>query len=134
MRSGVEASLIQSASAVGPGASITRILGTAGTLWADGPGVRLAAEGGDPETRLLDLPPGAELPDVAHLATGALAEMTKMELPPYIRLAAALRDAIEGRPPAPGPRPATFADGLACMRALDAARASARQGGAWMTV
>jgi predicted dehydrogenase len=132
MRSGVEASLIQSASAVGPGSSSTRILGTAGTLWADGPGARLAQEGEDPGGRLLDLPPGAVLPDVEHLATGALADMTRMELPPYIRLAGAFRDAIEGRPPAAGPRPATFADGWACMRALDAARASARQGGAWV--
>ena len=134
LRSGVEASLIQSASAVGPGSSSTRILGTTGTLWADGPGVRLAEESGEADGRLLDLPAGAELPNVDHLARGALAEMTKMELPPYVRLADAFREAIEARPAAPGPRPATFANGWHCMRALDAARASARQGGVWTTL
>lgn len=134
MRSGAEASLIQSASAVGPGYSSTRVLGTAGSLWAEGSGVRLAREDEDPAGRLLETPPGAELPDVTHLASGALAEMTKMELPPYIRLATAFRDAIEGRPAGPGPAAATFADGWACMRVLDAARASAEADGAWKEV
>lgn len=135
MRSGVEACLIQSASAVGPMYSSTRVLGTEGTLWADGAGVRLATTGDpDPGGHLLAVPAGAELPDVEHLATGALADMTRTELPSYIRLAQAFRTAIEGGAPDQGPRPATFTDGLACMRVLDAARRSAADGGSWQPV
>ncbi len=60
--------------------------------------------------------------------------MTRSELPPYIRLATAFRRAIEDDPPLPGPRPATFADGLACMRVLEAARCSAARDGAWIVL
>ena len=54
-----------------------------------------------------------------------------MELPPYIRLTQAFRRAIEGAPPEPGPQPATFVDGLACMRVLAAVRESAAEEGRW---
>jgi predicted dehydrogenase len=74
------------------------------------------------------------LPNVDALATGPLADMTRMELPPYIRLAEAFRRAIEGQPAAAGPRPATFADGLACMRVLEAVRRSAADGGRWVEI
>jgi len=58
-----------------------------------------------------------------------------MELPPYIRLAQAFAGAIDGAPPPEsGPRPATFADGVAVMGVLDAVRASARAGGRWTDV
>jgi predicted dehydrogenase len=52
---------------------------------------------------------------------------------PYTRLAAAFRDRIRGVAPA-GPGPATFADGVAQMAVLDAARHSARRGGEWTEV
>jgi predicted dehydrogenase len=60
--------------------------------------------------------------------------MTRSELPPYIRLATAFRRAIEGESPPPGPNAATFADGLACMRVIEAARCSASRGGAWIEI
>ena len=131
MRSGVDAAVIQSASAVGPAYSTTRVLGTEGTLWADGEGVRLATTDDDPAGRLLDTPPGCELPEVDAPAAAPLAGMTRMELPPYIRLAQAFRAAIIGEGSGPGPRAATFDDGWACMRVVDAVRRSAADRGAW---
>ena len=91
--------------------------------------------------------PSSPCPNVDALATGPLAEMTRSELPPYIRLAQAFRAAIEGGGARRGrqggggdvgtqrwPRPATFRDGLACMRVLDAVRRSASDGGRWTAV
>jgi len=82
----------------------------------------------------VDPPADLVLPNVDAFATGPLAEMTRLELPAYIRLTEAFRRAIEGAAPAPGPRPATFADGLACMRVLEAVRRSAADGGRWIEI
>lgn len=129
----VEAHLLQSAAAVGPAYAGSRVVGTSGTLWTEGTSVHLATAA-EPAGQVLNLPVGSELPDVADLATGPLAGMTRTELPPYIRLAQAFRAAIEGAPPPPGPRPASFADGLAAMRVIEAVRTSAAAGGAWTEV
>jgi predicted dehydrogenase len=133
MRNGVDVSLVQSSAAAGPGAAMTRLVGTKGTLWVEGDVVRLADDD-DPAGRVLEPPAELALPDVDALAAGALAEMTLMELPPYIRLAQAFMAAIEGEPPLPGPQPATFEDGLACMRVLDAVRQSAAAQGRWIDI
>jgi predicted dehydrogenase len=133
MRNGTDVALVQSGAAAGPGASMTRVVGTTGTMWAEGDSVYVADEssrGG----RVLHPPPELILANVDALATGPLADMTRSELPPYIRLAQAFRAAIEGRPYAPGPHPATFADGLACVRVLDAVRHSAAEGGRWTAI
>jgi predicted dehydrogenase len=133
MRNGVDVSLVQSGAAAGPGAGITRVVGSKGTLWADGDTVHIATDD-EPAGRVLDPPATLALPDVDALAAGQLAEMTLLELPPYIRLTQAFRRAIEGAPPEPGPQAATFADGLACMRVLAAVRESAAKNGQWTTV
>jgi predicted dehydrogenase len=133
MRNGTDVALMQSGAAAGPGASMTRVVGTTGTMWAEGDTVYVADDS-SPGGRVLSPPSEIVLPNVDALATGALAEMTRSELPPYIRLAQAFRAAIEGRPYAPGPRPATFDDGLACMRVLDAVRRSAGNGGRWTAI
>jgi predicted dehydrogenase len=133
MRGGTDVALMQSGAAAGPGASMTRVVGTTGTMWAEGDTVYVADDS-SPGGRVLPPPSELLLPNVDALATGALAEMTRSELPPYIRLAEAFRAAIEGRPYAPGPRPATFEDGLACMRVLDAVRRSAAGGGRWTAI
>jgi predicted dehydrogenase len=133
MRNGTDVALMQSGAAAGPGASMTRVVGTTGTMWAEGDTVYVADDS-SPGGRVLPPPSELILPNVDALATGALAEMTRSELPPYIRLAEAFRAAIEGRPYAPGPRPATFEDGLACMRVLDAVRRSAADGGRWTAI
>jgi predicted dehydrogenase len=133
MRNGVDVSLVQSSAAAGPGASMVRLVGTKGTLWAEGDTVRLADDD-EPKGRVLEPPAELALPDVDALVTGSLAEMTLMELPPYIRLAQAFLAAIEGQPPLPGPQPATFEDGVACMRVIDAVRRSAAAGGRWISI
>lgn len=133
MRSGVDVSLVQSAAAIGPPFSVNRIVGTGGTLWSESDGVRIA-DADSPEGRQLDPPDFLALPDVEDMAVGALADMTRTELPPYIMLTRAFRRAIEGGRVEPGPRPATFADGLACMQVVDAARRSASSGGSWITL
>jgi predicted dehydrogenase len=136
MRSGVDATLVQSGAAAGPGAGMTRLVGNRGTLWVEGDTVHLAQDSGGigDASRVLSPPAELVLPNVDALATGPLADMTRMELPPYIRLAEAFRRAIEGQPAAAGPRPATFADGLACMRVLEAVRRSAADGGRWVEI
>ena len=132
-RSGVDVALVQSGAAAGPGAGMTRVVGTKGTLWAEGDTVHIATDG-EPEGRVLTPPGFLALPDVDALAAGQHADMTLMELPPYIRLTEAFRRAIEGAPPGPGPHPATFADGLATMRVLAAVRQSAADRGRWITI
>jgi predicted dehydrogenase len=157
MRSGVDVALVQSSAAVGPGASMTRIVGADGTLWVKGDDVYLADDD-SPDGAVVEPPPDLALPDVDALAVGALADMTRTELPPYIRLAEAFRGAIEGGGRGgsagasgassgsassgsagadsgwAGPQAATFSDGLACMRVLDAVRRSAAEGGRWTAV
>jgi predicted dehydrogenase len=133
MVNGVDVSLMQSAAALGPAFSASRIVGTAGTLWSEADGVHIA-DADSPDGRVLDPPAFLGLPDVAARAVGALADMTRLELPPYIMLTRAFRRAIEGEPALPGPKPATFADGLACMQVVDAARRSAATGGSWITL
>lgn len=142
MRNGVDVALVQSSAAAGAGASMTRVVGAEGTLWVKGDDVYLATDA-TPDGAVVEPPPELALPNVDALAVGALAEMTRTELPPYIRLAEAFRGAIEAgaRTPVPaagaawdGPQAATFADGLACMRVLDAVRTSAAEGGRWTAV
>jgi predicted dehydrogenase len=133
MRNGTDVALVQSGAAAGPGANMTRAVGTTGTLWAEGDTVYVADDS-SPGGRVLHPPPELALANVDALATGPLADMTRSELPPYIRLAEAFHAAIEGRPPAPGPHPANFDDGLACMRVLSAVRHSAAGGGRWTAV
>jgi predicted dehydrogenase len=133
MRNGVDVALVQSGAAAGPGAGLTRVVGTTGTLWADGDLVRIADDN-EPAGRVFEPPASLALPDVDALAAGQHADMTLMELPPYIRLAQAFLRSIEDEPPAPGPQPATFRDGLACMRVIDAVRQSAAEGGRWISV
>ncbi len=133
MRNGVDVALVQSSAAAGPNASMTRLVGTGGTLWSEGDTVRIADDD-EPAGRVLEPPAELALPDVEALATGQLADMTRVELPPYIRLAQAFRRAIEGGAPIPGPQPATFRDGLACMRVIEAVRRSASEKGRWINV
>jgi predicted dehydrogenase len=156
MRNGVDVALVQSSAAAGPGASMTRVVGAEGTLWIKGDTVYVGTDA-TPDGEIVEPPPKLVLPDVDALATGALAEMTRTELPPYIRLAEAFRAAIEGvGGPGTGgsgsgsgtgsglgsgsgsgwtgPRAATFDDGVACIRVLDAVRQSAADGGRWTAV
>jgi predicted dehydrogenase len=131
LASGARAVLAQSAAVLGPRVALLRIAGTDGTAWLDDAWhLWRAGRTGAPEAVAVDddlAVPAVEVPP----GSGPFAAR---ELPSFVSLARAFADAIEGRPPAPdAPRAATFADGLACQRVIDAARAASREGG-WVDV
>jgi predicted dehydrogenase len=82
-----------------------------------------------------DLPTavGPPLPDGLVTTTYDRMISHGMDFGPYTRLAEVLRSRIEGRPPPPGPPPATFEDGVLQMEVLDAIRQSAADR-AWVGV
>jgi predicted dehydrogenase len=127
LANGVEGMVQQTAAAWGPPTDTTRISGTDGTLWLDGNAVWLADRNGPRE---LPMPSDLVLP--AGVPAGNAPQAASVPL--FARLCEALRAAMEGRPLA-GPVPVpTFADGVACMKVLDAVRASAAKGGTAVTV
>lgn len=136
LANGVAGTLQATAADWGPILSMSRVVGTGGTVWAEGDTVRLADAGG---ARRVDIPGDlilgpAEPPpaDLLHTAYDLL-HSTGIDLGPYTRLAAVFHDRILGRPVADDPRPATFADGVATMAVLDAIRRSAPDS-AWVSV
>ena len=115
---------------------LTRVAGTSGTVWAEGDTVSLADASG---TRVVEVPDdlvvGAPDPPPGDLLVTSydLLHATGLDMGPYTRLMEAFRDLIFGKPVAPDPAPATFADGVAAMAVLDAIRQSAAEGN-WVTV
>ncbi|HXQ44146.1 MAG TPA: Gfo/Idh/MocA family oxidoreductase [Acidimicrobiales bacterium] len=113
----------------------TRVTGSEATAWIEGVGstVKVAAADG-----VRTLPAMTNMPSVPApvLPVGSVTTAYErmitfgVEYGPYTRLAGAFRDLILERP-GPGPRPATFVDGVAMMTVLDAIRRSAAAGGAW---
>jgi predicted dehydrogenase len=126
LRSGAEAVLQQTAGSWGPPVSVTRVAGRAGTVWLED-GVAWIADASG--SRPLPVPADLELPPPPASSDDPRHRFTHLELGPYTRLCEVLRAGVEGRPlPTAVPVP-TFADGLACMRVLDAVRASAARAG-----
>jgi len=124
--SGAEGVLQQTAGAWGPSLAVSRVAGTKGTVWLDD-GIAWISGASGP--RPLPVPLELELPAPPAVSDDARHRFTHLELGPYLRLATALRAGVEGAPlPTAVPVP-TFADGLACMRVLDAIRESAAGGG-----
>jgi predicted dehydrogenase len=118
MANGVEGVLQQTAAAWGPGASMTSVAGTDGTVWIDGGTVKVADRNG---TRDLPIPADLILPEPVQFA-------------PYTRLCEALRAVMEGRAAASAVPIPTFVDGVACMEVLDAIRRSAANKGELVTL
>lgn len=124
---GTDGVLLQTAAAWGPMSGVTRLAGSRASAWIDGADTWLADADG---ARRLDVPDDLALPPPPPEADDPRHRFTHLELGPFTRLCEALRAGTEGRPP-PTPVPlATFADGVAAMRVLDAVRASARADGA----
>jgi predicted dehydrogenase len=125
--SGVEVVLQQTAASWTPGVvGMTVVAGTDGTLELTAGGVWVSDRSG---RRELPVPDDLALP-ATDVSDDPRHRYTHLELGPYTRLCEALRAGIEEREPvSPVPVP-TFADGLACMRVLDAVRASAGSRGA----
>jgi len=135
-RSGVAGVMQSTSGAYGPPVFVTRVAGTRGTVWDEFGTVRVADADGTRE-----IPPPDDLPPVAPKAPPADLLTTSydslhafgIDLAPYTRLCTTFRDLIDGRPVPDDPRPATFADGVALMRVLDAIRASDRTRG-WVGI
>ena len=131
LASGADVVVQQTAGAWGPGVDVTRVAGSAGTLWLEGGAVWVADRDG---SRALPVPPDLALPAPPETSDDPRHRFTHLELGPYTRLCEALRAGVEGRPmPGAVPLP-TFADGVACMRVLDAIRTSAGKDGEVVTV
>lgn len=130
--SGVEIVAQQTAASWTPGvAGMTVIAGTDGTLEIDGAGVWCSDRSG---RRLLAVPDDLVLAAPPTASDDPNHRYTHLELGPYTRLCEALRAGIEGRSFDSGVAVPTFADGLSCMRVLDAIRASAAAGGTTLTL
>jgi predicted dehydrogenase len=132
LASGATAVLAQTAGAWGASAGVTSVAGTDGTLHLSGGDVVLA-HAGDPEGSVVPVP--ADL-SVTLLGAPSSARdeprhrFTHLELGPYTRLcsvfAAAIREGDTAVATEAGA--ASFADGEACMRVLDAIRHAAAAG------
>jgi predicted dehydrogenase len=127
-RGGAQGVLQQSAATWGGRFDALRIAGSEATCWIeDG---RLLRAGRDGRPAIVEPPADLRLPDAATAPW--MGPFAAVELPAFVRQAERFADLIEGRP-VPEPGPATFADGVACQRVIDAARA-ASTGGAWVRV
>jgi predicted dehydrogenase len=143
MQSGCAGVMVSTAADWGWPVVITRVAGTRGTAWIEGIGAKVMVADHDGTRNVpVDpaLPTGAPEPlppDVLHTAYDRMIAHG-LDLGPYTCLVAAFRDRILGADPEPAiaehPGPATFADGVAGMAVLDAARQSAREHGAWTPV
>ncbi|MCJ8158554.1 Gfo/Idh/MocA family protein [Sphingomonas sp. LaA6.9] len=129
MTNGVQGLLAQTGGAWGPFASMTRVAGSKGTVWLEDGAAWLADKD---STSKLPIPDALVLPPESP-SDDPRQQFLHVELPPARRLCEIWRALIEGRP-FDGPPPATFADGLACMKVIDAIHASAAQGGARIAI
>jgi predicted dehydrogenase len=131
LQNGADGILQQTAAAWGPMSGVTRVAGTRGSAWIDGTDAWLADAGG---TRRLDLPPDLALPPPPAASPDPRHRFTHLEVGPFTRLGEALRAGVEGRPAPTAVPVATFADGVASMRVLDAIRESSRRDGQTVSV
>ena len=136
-RSGVDGVMQSTAGAYGPPLFVTRVAGTAGTVWVDFDTVSVADAAGQRQVSVPDdlvLPPPD--PPPADLLVSAYDQLHAfgIDVPPYTRLYETFAALIEGRPVPADPPPATFADGVADMEVLDAIRRSAAQDQAWQPI
>ena len=109
----------------------TRVVGSEGTVWIEGLGdeVHVATAAGARRLEVPDdlrTPPAGTPPPDALVTTYDRMIGHGLDLGPYTRLVETFRDRILGRPVAPMPVAADFADGVEGMAVLDAAMASAR--------
>jgi predicted dehydrogenase len=132
MKSGLEGVIQSSAGAWGPPLDIARVCGSEGTLWTERGEVRFSGRSGErtlPIAPDLALPPAPPITDDPRHETARWKGLVQVELPAYTVLCRSLKAAIEGRPAESPIQPATFADGVACMKVMDAIRTSASEGG-----
>ena len=132
LKNGVEGIMQQTSAAYGPMTEVTQIAGSEGRIWLDGQTVRHADKTGERE---VPVPADLLLPEPPPLTADPRNErfdwqmMAPIEIAPYTQLCQAMRAAIRGEPSPSTVAVATFADGVANMKVMDAIRASARDGG-----
>jgi predicted dehydrogenase len=133
---GVDGVMQSTAGAYGPPVFVTRIAGTAGTVWVDFDTVSVADATGQRQVPVPDdlvlAPPDPPPGDLLVSAYDQL-HAFGIDLPPYTRLYETFADLAAGRPVPDDPKPATFADGVADMAVLDAIRRSNAER-AWVTI
>ncbi|MEZ4217829.1 MAG: Gfo/Idh/MocA family oxidoreductase [Myxococcota bacterium] len=123
--------LQSSAATLGPPAFASRISGPRGTLVIAGDQVSVTTASGTEKLPVPDdLASPPPVPPDRDLLVTAYDMMHSMgiDLAPFTKLFACMRDRILGRPTPPDPVPGTFEDGVALQRILDAIRRSAAAG------
>jgi predicted dehydrogenase len=135
MASGCEGVIQSSAGAWGPPLDVARVCGSEGTLWAEGGAVKFAGRSGNRDLEpVLTLPPAPPITADPRHESPRWKALVAVELPAYTELCRTMKAAMEGRPAQSPAAPATFADGVAAMRVMDAIRNSAREGGTLVAV
>jgi predicted dehydrogenase len=134
MTSGAVGTLQSTSGDWAPPIMITRVSGTGGAAWIEGAGSTVKVAYRD-DTRTVPVPddlvgPGEPPPPLPQGIVNTMYDRMishGMDYGPYTRLAEVLRDRILGEHVPAEPRAATFADGVAQMAVLDAARRSAAE-------
>jgi predicted dehydrogenase len=136
LASGVEGLMHSSCAIGGQFVATTKVTGTDGSAWLQGDDVWVDNGSGPRQLETPDdlrndapVPPPAEL---LH-TTYDMWHSTGLDLSPYTRLYAVLRDRVLGNSVPAEPVAATFADGVAGQAVLDAIRRSAHEQ-AWVAV
>jgi predicted dehydrogenase len=131
MVDGVEGVIQQTGASWTPGVvGLAVVAGTRGTLEIAADGVWCSNRAG---RERLPVPADLALPEIP-VSDDPAERYTHLEIGPYTRLCEAFRARIERRPDPSPVRVPTFADGVACMRVLDAIRTSAAAGGTLVTL
>jgi predicted dehydrogenase len=104
---------------------MSRVVGTRGSVWLEDDVAWIADADG---TRVLDVPDDLALPTAPAESDDPRHRFTHLELGPFTRLCEVLRAGVEGTEAPDAVAPATFADGVANTRVLDAIRESAATG------
>jgi predicted dehydrogenase len=125
MKDGAEGVLQSTAGAYGMPVLCAKIYGSRGTLSIEGDNVTLADKSG---IKTLDIPEDlvnpAPIPPPAEFMETTYDHLhaAGFDLAPYTKLCVLMRDQIQGKTIANDPAPATFADGVAGQKVLDAIR------------
>lgn len=132
MANGAEGVIQYCAGVFGPMMDLSHFAGSTGSLWIEAGKVMLADRSGTREIPVPDdlkLPPPPPITGDPRHETQRWKSLVGIELPSYTMLCRTLKARILGDPTPSRVEPATFADGLAAMKIIDAARASAADGG-----
>jgi predicted dehydrogenase len=125
-RDGAQGVLQQSAATWGERFEVLRVAGSEATCWITGGQLWRGDRNG--HTAAVEIPDDLRLPEV--VTAPWMGPFAAVELPAFVRQAEHFANLIDGRP-IDGPAPATFADGVACQRIMDAAR-DASTSGRWI--